>query len=297
MYHPSGVYPAMPTPFKKNGELDETGLRDLVIHLESAGVNGILAMGTIGEFAMMSEQERRKAAEIIIGASNRLEVIINAGYASTRETVKMALFLKDLGVDAIVAVEPYFYHPSPAGMARHYIAIAEETDMPVIAYNIPQFSGNGITPDILDSIVEDVRIVGIKDSEGDAMKLAEFIRRAPRDFSVMVGSDPLASYGVCMGARGMMLGSAMLAPDVCIEMYRAALDSDMKKAFSLQKKLNNYIKAMRVGAFPAAVKYMLSAMGLPGGHVRPPLEDLSDREKRIVDGYLRDARAMKELVV
>ncbi len=297
MYHPAGVYPAIPTPFKKNGELDETGLRDLVMYIEGAGVNGILALGTAGEFAMMGEQERRKAAEIIVGASNRLEVIVNAGCASTHETVRMALFLKDLGVDAIAAVAPYFYHASPAGIAAHYHAIAEEADMPVMAYNIPQFSGNRITPDIMDTIVEDVRIVGLKDSEGEAMKLSEFIARAPRDFSVMVGADPLAAYGVCMGAKGMILGSAMLAPDVCVEMYRAALDGDIKKAALLQKRLNGYIKAMCVGSFPAAVKYVLSTMGLPGGHVRSPLEDLSDREKRIVDGYLRDARAMKEMVM
>jgi 4-hydroxy-tetrahydrodipicolinate synthase len=287
----------MPTPFKKNGELDETGLRDLVMYIEGAGVNGIFALGTIGEFAMMGEQERRKAAEIIVGASNRLEVIVNAGCASTRETVREALFLKDLGVDAIVAVVPYFYHPSPAGMAGHYLAIAEEADMPVIAYNVPQFSGNCITPDIMDTIVEDVRIVGLKDSEGDALKLAEFIARAPRDFSVMVGADTLAAYGVCMGARGMILGSAMLAPDVCVEMYRAALDGDIRKAVLLQKRLNGYVKAMGVGSFPAAFKYILSTMGLPGGHVRSPLEDLSDREKRIVDGYIRDAKAMKEMVM
>jgi 4-hydroxy-tetrahydrodipicolinate synthase len=280
-----------------NGDLDETGLRDLVSYFENTGVNGLLALGTIGEFAMMSEGDRKRAAEIIMGAADRLEIIINAGSPSTRETVRMALYLKDLGVDAIIAVEPFFYHPSPEGMAKHYLSIAEAADMPVLAYNIPQFSGNRLSPDIMDAFAEDDRIVGLKDSEGDPMKLMEFIRRAPRDFSVMVGSDQLASYGLCMGAKGIMIGSASAAPETCIDMYRAMVKKDPDRTFSMQKRLSSTIRAMGVGTFPASVKYMLSLQGLPVGHVRPPLEDLSDEQKRAVDNYLKGAKAMREMVM
>lgn len=297
MYHPAGVYPAMPTPFMRNGDLDETGLRDLVSYFNNTGVNGLLVLGTIGEFAMMSEQERRRAAEIIVGAADKLEIIANAGCPSTRETIRMALFLKDIGVDAVIAVEPYFYHPTAKGMARHYLDIAEKADMPVMAYNIPQFSGNRLTPDIMDAFAEDGRIVGLKDSEGDPVKLMEFIRRAPEGFSVMVGADPLVSYGICMGAKGMLIGSASVAPRACVEMYRAAIDGDMDKTFAMQGRLNDFIRAMSVGTFPAAVKYMLSGQGLPGGHVRSPLEGLSDAEKLIVDDYMKGAKAMSEVVV
>lgn len=297
MYHPAGVYPAIPTPFSRNGDLDETGLRDMVSYYEGTGVNGLLALGTIGEFAMMSEQERKRAADIIVGAADRLEMIINAGCASTRETVKMARHLKDLGVDAVIAVEPYFYHPSSRGMAMHYLTIAEEVDMPVMAYNIPQFAGNCLAPDIMDAFGSDERIVGLKDSEGDPVKLVEFIRRAPGDFSVMVGFDPLASYGLCMGAKGMMTGSASIAPEACVDMYRAFVEKDMQQAFAGQKRLDDVIRALSVGTFPAAAKYMLTLKGLPGGYVRPPLRDLSDEQKRVVDDYLKGSEAMMEAVM
>jgi 4-hydroxy-tetrahydrodipicolinate synthase len=287
----------MPTPFSRNGDLDETGLRDMVSYYEGTGVNGLLALGTIGEFAMMGEQERKRAADIIVGAADRLEIIINAGCASTRETVKMARYLKDLGVDAVIAVEPYFYHPSPRGMAMHYLTIAEDVDMPVMAYNIPQFAGNCLAPDIMDAFGSDERIVGLKDSEGDTVKLVEFIRRAPGDFSVMVGFDPLASYGLCMGAKGMMTGSASIAPEACVEMYRAFVEKDMQQAFAGQKRLDDVIRALSVGTFPAAAKYMLTLKGLPGGHVRPPLRDLSDGQKRVVDDYLKGSEAMMEAVM
>ena len=297
MYHPAGVYPAMPTPFSRNGDLDETGLRDMVSYYEGTGVNGLLALGTAGEFAMLSERERKRAAEVIVGAADRLELIINAGSASTRATIKMAGYLKDLGVDAIIVVEPYFYHPSPKGMAMHYLTIADEVDMPVMAYNIPQYAGNCLAPDIMDAFAGDERIVGLKDSGGDPVNLVEFIRRAPRDFAVMVGSDPLASYGLSMGARGMMIGSASAAPEVCVDMYRAFIENDLLQAFAMQKKLDGVVRAMGVGTFPAAVKYMLTRKGLPGGHVRPPLEDLSDGQKRLVDDYLKGAKALREVVM
>ncbi len=268
----------------------------MVSYYEGTGVNGILALGTIGEFAMMSEQERKKAADIIVGAADRLEVIINAGCASTRETVRMARYLKDLGVDAVIAVEPYFYHPAPGGMARHYLAIAEQADMPVMAYNIPQYAGNILAPDIMDAFASDDRIVGLKDSGGSVVCLMEFIARAPPDFSVMVGFDPLASYALCTGAKGMMIGSAAVAPEVCVEMYRAVAEKDLAKAFMRQETLNAVIKAMSVGTFPAAAKHMLSRRGLAAGHVRAPLEDLSAEQKAEVDRYLRESRIMGEVV-
>ena len=212
VYHPHGVYPAMPTPFTKNGDLDEHALKELVIYYESTGLNGLLVMGTAGEFAMMSDQERRRAAEIVVGSADRLEIIINVGWASTRESVKMARFAKDIGADCAIAVEPYFYHPTTEGIARHYLDIADQADFPVMAYNIPSFAGNRIPVDVLDYFEKDERVVGIKDSEGDAAKLQAFIERASGDFAVMVGMDSLVSFGICQGAKGMMIGSASMAP-------------------------------------------------------------------------------------
>jgi 4-hydroxy-tetrahydrodipicolinate synthase len=181
--------------------------------------------------------------------------------------------------------------------ARHYLAIAEQADMPVMAYNIPQYAGNCLTPAIMDAYAEDDRIVGLKDSGGNVVGLAEFIARAPPDFSVMVGFDPLASYALCMGAKGMMIGSAAIAPEVCVEMYRAVIERDQGKAFLRQETLNEVINGMNVGTFPAAAKYMISRRGVLAGHVRPPLEDLSEEQKAEVDRYLRESRIMGEVVV
>ncbi len=240
VYHPHGVYPAMPTPFTKNGDLDEHALKELVIYYESTGLNGLLVMGTAGEFAMMSDKERRRAAEIVVGTADRLEIIINVGWASTRESVKMALYAKDIGADCAIAVEPYFYHPTAEGIARYYLDIAEQADFPVMAYNIPSFAGNKIPVNVLDYFENEERVVGIKDSEGDAAKLQGFIERASGDFAVMVGMDSLVSFGISQGAKGMMIGSASIAPQICVDIYRALMDREYGHAFNLQKHLNSY---------------------------------------------------------
>ncbi|HMK47642.1 MAG TPA: 4-hydroxy-tetrahydrodipicolinate synthase [Methanocella sp.] len=295
MYHPEGVYAAMPTPFRRNGDLDNVLLKELMAHFEETDIDGLLVMGTAGEFALMNGDERRKVVEVAAGAVKKMDLIINAGSASSRETIALAKHIKDAGADAVIAVEPYFYHPTQEGIAHHYLDIVGAIDFPVMAYNIPSFAGNRIMPDIMDDFAMDERIVGLKDSEGDAAKLAEFINRAPREFSVMVGMDTLASTGLALGAKGMMIGSACIAPRICTEMYRAMCSGDHCKAFELQKSLNHAIRAMQVGTFPAAIKYALTVQGFPAGHVRAPLQELSDDDRVKVENHLRNAGIIEEI--
>lgn len=287
----------MPTPFTKNGELDEQALKELVVFYEGTGLNGVLAMGTAGEFAMMSDQERRRAAEIIVGSTNKLETIINVGWASTRESVKLARFVKDIGADCAIAVAPYFYHPTTEGIARHYLDIADQADFPVMAYNIPSFAGNSIPVDILDYFEKDERIVGIKDSEGNAAKLQAFIDRAVGDFSVIVGMDSLVSFGISQGAKGMMIGGAAMAPAICLDMYAALMERNYGCAFTLQKQLNHFIAAMQIGTFPAGIKYVLNLQGLTGGHVRAPLQDLDEEQKLQVRDCLKQEPEQREKLI
>lgn len=285
----------MPTPFKKDGELDEAALKELIAHYEDTGVNGLLIMGTAGEFAMMNEAERRRVADIARDAAKKLELIINAGWASTKETIALARHIKDAGADAVTVVEPYFYHPSKEGMARHFLTVAEKVDFPVVAYNIPSFAGNALPADIIDDFAKEERIVGIKDSEGNPAKLQEFIERAPKDFAVMVGMDSLVSFGICLGAKGMMVGSAAIAPSICVDVHKAIVNGDFYQAFELQKRLNHVIKAMQVGTFPAPIKYSLSLEGLPSGYVRAPLEDLTATQKKEVEYHLRAAEILEPM--
>jgi 4-hydroxy-tetrahydrodipicolinate synthase len=286
----------MPTPFRRNGDLDTRLLRELIAYFEGTGVNGLLLMGTAGEFAMMSAAERRTVVNIAMNTVQDLEMIINAGWASTRETIELARYVKDAGADAAIAVEPYFYHPTQAGIARHYLDIAAAADFPVIAYNIPSFAGNRITPEVLDIFHSDDRVVGIKDSSADAATLADFVLRAPRGFSVLVGADSLAGAGLAIGGHGLTIGSASIAPELCVEMYRAMKSGNHCRAFELQQRLDHAIRAMQQGTFPAAIKYAMELRGHPAGHVRAPLQDLSEVECGTVEMHLRNAGMLKEML-
>jgi 4-hydroxy-tetrahydrodipicolinate synthase len=297
LYHPEGVYPAMPTPFKRSGDLDTDRLRELITYFEGTGVNGLLIMGTAGEFAMMNEAERRTVVDVAISTARDLEIIINAGWASTRKTIELAKYAKGAGADAAIVVEPYFYHPTQDGIARHYLDIARATDFPVIAYNIPSFAGNRIMPEMLDAFGNDDRIVGMKDSGGDAAALADFILRAPRGFSVLVGADSLASAGLAIGAHGITIGGASIAPELCVEMYQAMKSGNHCRAFELQKRLDYAVRAMQQGTFPAAIKYAMGLRGHPVGYVRAPLQELTDGERKIVEMDLQKAGIMKELYI
>lgn len=294
MYHPEGVYPAIPTPFKKNGDLDTGLLGELIAYFEGTGVNGLLVMGTAGEFAMMSDAERRMVVDVSMRSVRNLEIIFNVGWASTRETIKLARYAKDAGASAVIAVEPYFYHPAPGGMARHYLDIAEATDFPVIAYNIPSFAGNRLTPDIMDDFASDSRIAGLKDSGGDAAALSDFIFRAPEGFSVLVGMDSLVTTGLALGAKGMAIGSASIVPELCVEMFRAMKNGNHCRAFELQRSLDHAIRAMQVGTFPAGIKYAMRYFGHPAGYVRAPLQELDDVQRLEVEMHLKSIRIMKE---
>jgi 4-hydroxy-tetrahydrodipicolinate synthase len=243
----------------------------------------------------MSQDERRMIVDVAMSSVRELETIINVGWASTRETIELAKYVKDAGADAAIAIAPYFYHPTQDGIARHYLDIASATDFPVIAYNIPSFAGNRITPDMMDLFGTDDRIVGMKDSGADAAVLADFIFRAPRGFSVLVGADSLASAGLAIGASGLTIGSACIAPELCAEMYRAMKSGNHCRAFELQKRLDHAIRAMQQGTFPASIKHAMGLRGHPAGHVRAPLQDLTDAERRAVEIHLRNAGMMKEL--
>ena len=297
MYHPEGVYPAMPTPFKRNGDLDTDRLRELITYFEGTGVDGLLIMGTAGEFAMMNASERRMVVDVAMSTVRDLDSIINVGWPSTRETIELAKYVKDAGADAAIAVEPYFYHPTQDGIARHYLDIASAADFPVIAYNIPSFAGNRITPDILEVFGKDDRIVGMKDSGADAAALADFIFRAPRGFSVLVGADSLACAGLSIGAHGLTIGSACIAPELCVEMWQAMKNGNHCRAFELQKRLDHAIRAMQQGTFPAAIKYAMGLRGHPAGYVRAPLQELTDGERKMVEMHLQNAGITKELYI
>lgn len=296
VYIPEGVFSAMPTPFKKDESLDLEAIRSLIQFYMKAGLNGVLVLGSSGELAMLTDREVEQAVDAAVDEANgKTRIIVGTGAPSTKKTIQFTKYAKDAGADAALVVTPYYFHPSAVGMKDHYVAVARETEFPIIVYNIPSFAGNVATPDMVYRFSQEEYIVGIKDSSGAIFDLTEIIRLSPQRLSVLCGWDPLLMAGLLLGAKGGMLGSAAVAPKLVLDLYKASLDKRVDEARDLQKRVHFIFRAMFVGTFPAALKTALNLMGLPGGFVRSPLENLKTAEIARVRFDLERAGVLEQL--
>ena len=296
VYTPEGIFSAMPTPFKKDESLDLEGIRTLIQFYMEAGLSGVLVLGTSGELTMLTDRELEQVVDTAVDEANgKTKVIVGTGMPSTRKTIQFTKYVKDAGADAALVVTPYYFHPSAVGMKDHYVAIARETRFPIIVYNIPSFAGNAITPDMIYRFSQEEYIVGIKDSSGAIFDLTEIIRLSPKRFSILCGWDPLLMAGLLLGAKGGMLGSAAVAPKLVLDLYKASLEKRVDEARDLQKRVHFIFRAMFVGTFPAALKAALNLVGLPGGFVRSPLENLKTAEMARVRFDLERAGVLEQL--
>jgi len=296
VYTPEGIFSAMPTPFKKDESLDLDAIRTLIRFYIEAGLNGVLVLGTSGELAMLTDREVEQVVSAAVDeAKGKTRIVVGTGAPSTKKTVQLTQYAKDAGADAALVVTPYYFHPGAVGVKDHYVAVARETQFPIIVYNIPSFAGNAITPDMIYRFSQEEYIVGIKDSSGAIFDLTEIIRLSPQRISVLCGWDPLLMAGLFLGAKGGMLGTAAVAPKLVLDLYKASLDKRVDEARDLQKRVHFIFRAMFVGTFPAALKAALNLMGLPGGFVRSPLENLKTAEMARVRFDLERAGVLEQL--
>jgi|Deesub1362A_J573_1020465.scaffolds.fasta_scaffold00145_55 4-hydroxy-tetrahydrodipicolinate synthase len=290
----SGVFAPIPTPFTESGELDENALKTLIRRYEKAGIDGLLILGTSGEFVMLTEEEKREVIDVVIGTRKRLQIVVNTGTPSTKTTIELTEYARDAGVDAALVVAPYYYRFSAEGIISHFTSVAERVEMPVIVYNIPGFTGNALNSDIVHKISKESYICGIKDSSGDPLLLSEFIEVSSDNFTVFCGWDPLISYALHLGAKGIMVASAVIAPELCLKMFKAAERKEWERVANYQRRINCIARAIFTGTFPTGLKYSLRLLGFPGGYSRMPIELLTYREKEKIKIELEKAGILQK---
>ena len=150
VYTPEGIFSAMPTPFKKDESLDLEALRTLIQFYMKAELNGVLVLGTSGELAMLKDREVEQVVDTAVDEANgKTKIIVGTGAPSTKKAIQFTKYAKDAGADAALIVTPYYFHLSAVGIKDHYVAVARETQFPIIVYNIPSFAGNAATPDMI----------------------------------------------------------------------------------------------------------------------------------------------------
>ena len=271
-FRPTGVMPALVTPFNKDDEsINEENLRNLVNRLIDQGVTGLVPVGTTGEFVNMTFEERLRVIEIVVDETNgRVPVIAGTGETGTKLVIDATKAATDIGADACIIVTPYYLKPKAKGLYDHYFTIAEKTDIPLVLYNIPVCTGVELPWTVVEDLVDTENFVAIKDSSGDYKYFSALLEKVSDKISVLIGWDENVLGALAGGAAGCILGSANVIPKIWLEIYDHVENNRLKEAQILQKKVQKLAR-MLINSGALGVKECLNLMGVPVGTTRRPI--------------------------
>ena len=258
-----GCGTALVTPFRQDGSLDEAALRNLVAWQVESGIDFLVACGTTGETPTLSHEEWLQVIDITAEvAAGRVPVIAGATSNSTQDAVeKCKEAAARPGVDGILTASPYYNKPTQEGQYRHFRAIAEAIDKPVILYNVPGRTGATIDPSTLVRLAEVPNIAGVKDATGSITEMAEVCNAVPESFLVFSGDDAITLPLIALGGVGIISVASNEIPREMADMTRAALDNDWPTARAIHRKFLPLMQANFIESNPLPVKAVLAMMG------------------------------------
>ncbi len=284
---------ALITPFKDN-ELDEENYIKLInFHIEN-GTNGLVPAGTTGESPTLNHNEHQKVIEICIKESGgKIPVIAGTGSNSTEEAVSMTKHAEKAGANGVLVVTPYYNKPTQEGLYQHYKAINDNTNLPIIIYNIPSRCVIDMSVDTMAKLFELKNIAGVKDATGDLNRLDQTIQKLGNEFIQLTGEDGLAFEFNKRGGVGIISVTANIAPKLCSEMQmlsKSKNNEDLKKAEEIDRNLQPLHKALFIESNPAPVKYAAKVLGLCSDEIRLPLVNVQKKTEEQVDKALSIAK-------
>ena len=286
-----GVFPAMCTPFHQDGSIDFETLRDDAQRLESAGVDGLVPVGSTGESATLSHDEHIEVVEAVIDAVDDVPVIAGSGSNNTKEALELSRRSAEAGADALLLISPYYNKPEQQGFINHYTTLADAVDLPQIVYNVPSRTGQNIEPDTAAELASHPNIRAYKAASGDMNQISEIIERTrDEDFAVLSGDDGMTLPMLSVGGTGCISVSANIEPERTCAMVGAALSGDFERAQAIHHELGPLFRAMFVETNPIPVKEAMRIRGYGPAHLRSPLTRLSDEHL----DHLRDVLATLE---
>lgn len=285
-----GSIVAIVTPMFEDGSLDKDGLRALIDWHVDQGTDGIVIVGTTGESATVSPEEHGELVKLAVDhVAGRIPVIAGTGGNSTAEAIALTQHAKDVGADASLQVVPYYNRPTQEGMYRHFKAIAEAVDLPVILYNVPGRTVADMSNETIVRLAPIDNIVGVKDATGNIGRGIELLSMVDKSFAVYSGDDPTAMALMFCGGAGNISVTANVAPRAMHELCVAAMAGDIARAI----EINNSVLALHAKLFvepnPVPVKWALAEMGKMPAGLRLPLAPLAAGYHDIVRAALREA--------
>jgi 4-hydroxy-tetrahydrodipicolinate synthase len=285
-----GTATAIITPFKKDGSIDEPALRRFVDFQIKGGVEGIVPLGTTGEYSTQNQKEQQRVIEIVLEQANgRVKIFAGAGSNNTAEVIEKVRFIKQAGADAALVVGPYYNKPTQNGYYQHFKAVADAVDIPIIVYNVPgRTSGNIEAGTILRMAEEIPNVVMVKEASGNLAQVMEIARNKPKNFSLLSGDDALAYSIIALGGDGCISVVSNEVPKEYSDLMRLCLKGEWNKALQLQYRLLPLMNINFVESSPIPVKTALAMMGMIEEAFRLPMVPISDPNRAKVKKVLED---------
>lgn len=285
-----GIIPPIVTPLDENEKVDEKALRSVVKSLIQAGVYGIFVLGSTGEFAHLSDDEKKRASETVLDEVNgKVKVLIGVTEAGTKRSIFWAKEAQRLGADGVVAAPPFYYPFNEAEIENHFRALACECELPILLYHIPSTTKARFSAELVERLSELPNIVGIKDSTGDLTFLFNLIdKMRGRDFVVFQGHDALLAPTLLYGGHGGINSLSNLVPNWFVSLYEAAQKGDAKTANEWQHKINKLLGQLEALPFLPALKAALNLKGLISPFVSAPFATLTESQREKLRTTLQD---------
>ncbi len=282
----SGAFTALVTPFK-DGQVDEASLKSLIRFGIDGGVSGLVPCGTTGESPTLSHDEHKRVVDVVVKeAAGQVKVIAGSGSNSTEEAIELTRHARLAGADAALLVTPYYNKPTQEGLYRHFKAIADGVDIPLVPYNIKGRTAVNIENQTMQRLSQIPNIVGVKEASGDIGQMSEVIRLCGPEFDVLSGDDNMTLPLMALGGKGVISVVTNIAPDRMSSLVQNMISGNLEKARAIHFEISELCQAMFFETNPIPVKAALGMMGKIVPECRLPLCEPSSANKDRLKGVL-----------
>lgn len=289
-----GVFPPLTTPFDGRGELALDRLRENVKRYNALNLAGYVVNGSTGEAVLLSRAESEQIWTAVRETAAPGKVLIaGTGVDSTADTIERTRRAAALGYSVALVKTPYYYKPqmTPAAEIEHFERVADASPIPIVIYQVPQFTGVALEAPAIAKLAQHPNIAGIKESSGIIQRVSEIVHAAPKQFQTLVGSAGTFLPALTSGAIGGILGVACFLPELCLELYTAFQAGELVKAQEAQRRMLNVAKKIVSELGPPGVKCAMDQVGYYGGPARRPFLPLSDAQRKEVIAALVELSA------
>jgi len=283
-----GVYTALVTPFDEKGGVDAEALKRLVEDQIAGGVAGLVPMGTTGESPTLSHEEHiAVVAQVVKWTAGRVPVIAGTGSNSTDEALHLSQKARDVGASATLQVVPYYNKPNQEGLYRHFMALADQVNLPLIVYNVAGRTSKNLETDTLIRLAAHPNVVGVKEASGDLGQIMDVLARRPKGFSVLSGDDNLLFPVLALGGDGVISVASHLVPRELADLTASALAGKWDQARELHYRLLPLFKALFIDTNPIPVKTALALQGRMRESFRLPLWPMEEAKRQALIAVLK----------